>query len=365
MTTIDVTLTLTSPLHLAYPGNTPEAREEDNREKKNKALTFKKKLMTGDAVWYVPCVPGNGLRGALRRKVADRLQKHLCAGDQSIPAELYVGLTCGASSGSPDNTPLSVAELLRARTNVYMGTFGGGARLLESAYRVSDINPVLKVTLERGVVPAFCADYVQPKRGGDSEYVAPWEITDCYHLIRRDDLMSGRGGVSLSQFVSSADAAAYQAQVVELESERKADKGGTKSVRNMMAIEAICAGTPMHFRIDVKPGFGDEHVGVLLLALCDIFAENAIGGWCRSGFGQYRVDQLRVTDGEECAVFTELHEDGVFRLPVQLSRYTEAAKEGIRRITLEEMMGYFTDFSAEKKAEKRAGRKAKPAVESA
>jgi CRISPR type IV-associated protein Csf2 len=356
MTTIDVTLKLTSPLHLAYPGNA-----EKDREGRNVSRTFKKTVLVGGTPVGVPCVPGNGLRGALRRKAAARLMSHLCEGDQSIPADLYLGLTCGASSGSPDSTPLSVEELLRARQNIYMGVFGGGARLLQSTYRVSDINPVLKDTLEAGVVPTFCADYVQPKArrepGADAQFVRPWELLDLFNPIRKDDVVKVARVAELRAAVGASAVAEYQATVARLNAERKAESTGKETVANLMQIEALCAGTPMHFRIDLRfapPELTEKYIGMLLLCLSDLFNENALGGWCRAGMGQYRVDTLRVSAEGNRQEWTDLYTDDVFRLPETLTGCIIAAEEALQSVTTAEMIGYFTDFSAAKKATAKA-----------
>ena len=148
--TIDLNITLTAPLHLAYPDNSVALNPE--KPKKKTSLTVKKPVLIGGDLTQVPFFPANGTRGGLRRKAAARVMKYLTA-QARVPSSLYLGLTCGAATGSPDSTALSVEELLRARQNVYMGMFGGGARLLSSAYKVSDLNPVLDLTVKAGMVP--------------------------------------------------------------------------------------------------------------------------------------------------------------------------------------------------------------------
>lgn len=60
MTSIDVTLTLASPLYVAYPGNYDDTKKI--------SYTTKLPVMIDGQLQYIPYYPANGFRGALRRK---------------------------------------------------------------------------------------------------------------------------------------------------------------------------------------------------------------------------------------------------------------------------------------------------------
>lgn len=374
-TIIDINLTLTSPLHVAFP---------DNKDDRNVCHTTKKPIVdigieASNRTTLVPYFPANGLRGGLRRKAAARVMERLCQGESRVPASLYLGLTCGASSGSPDQTALSIEEVLRARRNAYMGLFGGGARLLQSAYRVSDINPVIDLTVKTGVVPAICADRVmaRPSKepGGQQTYLAAWELTPnlngqpfgLLNLIRVDDVYRVMRDDEIARFIKSPteSVAEHQAAVGMNKGERKAGAASKEDVANMMAFETVAAGTPMHFRVTLAPDASEAQAGLLLLSLADLIQENSLGGFGRIDCGRFRVDTINIQLGDnlggEKVSVADCGEGVEFRLPETpiVGRLIEAANTGLQALSIEELQGYFTDFSAGAKEAKKAEKKAK------
>lgn len=381
-TIIDINLTLTSPLHVAFPDN------QEERNGRKICHTTKKPIVdvgieASNRATMVPYFPANGLRGGLRRKAAARVMERLCQGESRVTALLYLGLTCGASSGSPDQTALSIEELLRARRNVYMGLFGGGARLIQSAYRVSDINPVIDLTVKTGVVPAACADRVVARpakeEGGRQSYLAAWELTPnlnnsqsygLLNLIRVDDVYRVMRDDEIARFVMNPteSVAAHQATVGMNVDERKAGAASKEDVANMMVFETVAAGTPMHFRVTLAPAASEAQAGLLLLSLADLIQENSMGGFGRIDCGRFRVDTINIQLGDnlggEKVSVADCREGSEFRLPESavITRLTDAANVGLQELSIEEMQGYFTDFSAGAKEAKKAEKKAKSAA---
>lgn len=366
---IDVTLSLASPMYIAYP---------DNKDKNNVCLTVKKPVIDGGRPIYVPYYPSNGLRGALRRKAASRVAGRLCAGDARIPEHLYIGLNCGASSGSPDETPLSIEEILRAKRNVYMGLFGGAARMLQSAYRVSDINPIIDLTVRGGVVPRWCADKVVPlapkESGGPNTYLSAWEVTNgIIHMFRVDDLYRVKRADEISRFVANPveSVAAHQDAVMHNKNARKEGTAKKEDVANMFAIETIATGTPMHFHIMLDPDVTEAQMGLMLYSLSDLLRENSFGGHCRQDLGRVRVDSIKIMLGDalggEEVSGVDLGQGAEFRLPSSetITRLLAAADENIAALTMDEMLGYFTDFSAPAKEARKVKAAARKAAKNA
>jgi CRISPR type IV-associated protein Csf2 len=357
MKTIDVVLSLTSPLYVAFP---------DNQDKENISRTTKTPFMVDGRVQYVPIYPANGFRGGLRRKAAYRLGNHFKANEGPIPGDLYLGLSCGASSGSPDQTALSVEEILRARENVYMGLFGGGARLHQSMYRVSDLLPIIDTTIRAGAVPEFCREKIQAKASRESavgpEYAGPWELLGSRTSIRVDDLYRVMNPAEIANTVADPiqSVARYQAAVLANKKGRKDDDEAKSDVANMMGIETIAAGVPFHFRIDLDVAADDAKLGLLLLCLSDLFSENAFGGWVRCGFGKVRVESMHVQFDDALMKWDQFYDDnGSFELPTEATPFVQAANAAIGNLKIADMAEFFEDFSAGAKAKQKADAKAK------
>lgn len=357
MKTIDVVLSLASPLYVAYP---------DNQDKSaNISRTTKTPLMADGRMQYLPCYPANGFRGGLRRKAMSRLVSHFKANEGAISGDLYLGLSCGANSGSPDQSPLSIEEILRARDNVYMGLFGGGARLHSSMYRVSDMLPILQATVSAGAVPAYCLDKVQakpPKEGSvGPEYIKAWELTGSRTSIRVDDLFRVTNPQEIVDGVNDAIGIVGKHQGAVLANREGRKEGDGKSdVANMMGIETVAAGVPFHFRIDLDNAADEAKLGLILLGLSDLFQENAFGGWVRCGFGKVRVENIRVSFDDVEYKWDQFYgERGVFELPADAASFVSAANEAIAGLKIADMTGFFDDFSADAKAKKKADVKAK------
>lgn len=381
MTSIDVTLTLASPLYVAYPGNYDDTKKI--------SYTTKLPVMVDGQLQYIPYYPANGFRGALRRKAMGRLLKHFTETEGPLPGDLYLGLSCGASSGSPDSTARSVEELLRARANVYMGLFGGGARLHPSSYRVSDMLPIIASTIKTGMVPSRFAEYVKSRtsESGEKYYVQSKQLVSFRNSIRVDDLfrVMNPGQILSSVADPQATVAKYQSAVLGNRADRKAEDESKKSepsnrarrkaddelrksdVSHMLTIETIAPGVPFHFRIDLDDAVVDDaKIGLILLSLSDLFVANQFGGWGRCGFGKVRVESILINgDGDSLSLGDFYSTNDTFSLPGTTQPFVDAANEAIGTLSIADMKGFFEDFSADAKAQKAAEAKAKKAAKEA
>lgn len=356
MNSIQIQLNLTSPLYIAYPDNVDKTA--------NVSRTTKLRLMNNGRLYDLPIYPANGFRGGLRRAAAARVVEALSAKEGPVPGDLYLGLTCGASSASPDQTPKTVEEIIRGRGNVYMGLFGGGARLLSSMYRVSDMLPVLQATIETGAVPDYLAELVMPKfqkEGEPAKHAGPWEVMSERTSIRVDDLYRVMRPEEIKAYVKNPleTVAAHQDGVLANKEGRKTDGDTKTDVSNMMGIETVAPGVPFYFCIDLDKDVTPGQVGMLLLSLRDLFQENAFGGWTRCGFGKVRVNQIKIAYDDQDLAWSDFYGTSHFELPDAANAYTSQAQEEIGSLTTAEMASFFEDFSAGKKAEAKAKAKAK------
>ena len=356
--TIDVVLTLASPLFVAYPDNYSEGLSR----------TITKPVNVGGRKHEVPYYPANGFRGAFRRAIADRICDHLKATESAVPGDLYNGLHCGASSGSPDQSALTIEEIVRARKHVYMGLFGGGARTHESMYAVSDMNPIIDATVAAGCVPErYREEYVVPhtSKDGAVSFLQPYQIIGERHFLRVDDLYRVMNPDLIQRTVANPieTVAAHQAAVGVNKEDRK---GGAvkEDVANLQSFQTVAEGTPMHFRVDLKADATEGQIGAMLLALEAVFIENYFGGAGRQGMGRVKVAEIVFDIGGAKFAWggNSLYKDGEFQLPDEAARFVDVAKAEIEAIRMADIAPFFEDFSAGKKADAKAKKAAKTAA---
>ena len=348
---IEGLIRLTSALHCASPDTSLATPD------KNETPTHQQRVVTNTGIQKIPYFPGNDIRGRLRRKAATLVLDQLVAKDQ-ISVDLYAGLNAGAISAQPDTAELSVEEALRARDNVYMGLFGGGARLLRSRYRANDLIPVLADTIALGMVPAIYGEtsdanwlpqgYSGPARG--------FELVETFQALRVDDVMRVMRPDDMLRYIADTSkvVADRQALVIEQRTQRKADKAavkagdmksgeiaGKRAIENMMSFQAIRAGTPLYFLVDVADDANDAHIGLMLLSLQALVREQALGGWVRAGLGRFNADLKLIRNGLSLEIFKAGTNGAQAELSTEVEPYVSAAQAALAKLSADEMMDFF------------------------
>lgn len=366
---IEGLIRITSPLHCASPDSSLATPD------KNETPTHQQRVLTSTGIQKIPYFPGNDLRGRLRRKAASLVLNQITA-KEKVSVDLYAGLNAGAISAQPDGSDLSVEEALRARDNVYMGLFGGGARLLRSRYRTNDLIPVIADTVALGSVPAVYADtsetnwlpqgYNGPAKG--------YELVETFQVLRVDDVMRVMRPDDMLRYIEDAPAAvaARQALAIEQRTQRKADKAavkagdlkaaevsGKRDIGNIMSFQAIRAGTPLYCLVDFSDDVNDAHVGLMLLALRDLVREQALGGWIRAGLGRFNADLKLTRNGLPLDLFKSGMNGAQAELSEQVAPYVEAALEALAKLSAAEMKEFFMPRKSAAANEKLARKTAK------
>lgn len=356
---------LTSPMHVASVDE--------------KGKTTKRPIFGADGIRHaMPVFPANDLRGRLRRKAAKIVIDALAAGDKTqLPLETYMGLQCGTASGQPDTGSLTIEEAVRASKNVYMGTFGGGARVLRSRYSVADLVPVTRVAVEAGCVPAWVMEGESAEGGRvvpltivvtkDGEQVVN-QVNNAYgmcgtvDMVRRDDVMNAENP---DQILSSVKDAAervsqYQEMVLKTNAARKSekkdgsDKGDDRTKKadaaNMFSAEAIAAGVSLWNDIRLDDDMTLAQLGLLAQSFADLMAEQRLGGLSSKGFGRTRTKNMRIShsslaNGADVPLFQE---DGNYTLSPQMAPALEAMRKELVELDLDEMNSYFINRVKEK-----------------
>lgn len=355
---IEGILRLNSPLHCASPDKTLASAS-------NETPTVQYRIVTSHGQTLVPYFPGNDLRGRLRRKGAQLVLNHITA-TSKVTAALYSGLTTGAISSSPDSN-MTVGEALRAADNVYMGLFGGGARLLRSRFSVSDLMPVLQETIDIGAVPArFGAsddeNFLPIRRTATDEVAMQgWQLVQTIQVLRVDDLQRVLRPEEIAAYIENAAEVVAKIQGKNLESRsarkaskasaaageiKKSDIAGKKETGNIMMFQSILAGTPMYMLVNIDDDASDAHVGMLLLCLQSLVREQKLGGWCRAGLGRFDATLTLTRGGQTAPVFSASRMSADATLSSQMQQYVDAATAGIKEQTEEGLMAFFNSTAA-------------------
>ena len=280
---------------------------------------------------------------------------------------------------------MTIEEVNRALANPYMGLFGGATRLLRSRFRVNDMIPVLRDTVDAGIVPeGLMGPEWQPmvSNDGSPQHLTGFHVSESRTSLRVDDVGRALNPTEMEKYIEDAvnAVAAKQAQTLADRGERKADKAaakaakeagekagdiaGKKDVGNMYSIEAIIRGTPLYWLIDLANDATDEHVGLLLLSLQDLVREQALGGLIRNGFGRYSANLTLTREGQKYTIF----QDGKNAADATLTddvykAFCEPALAAIQKLTAQDMMEFFTPRAKPKDEKAVKGKKVAEEVE--
>lgn len=341
------TFNLTRPLHCS-------AGSDNKDGGKNIIRTMKQPVFTQKGMDMVPYYPGNGLRGRLRDIAAYIAIDHITAHGQ-IERALYSGMTSGSEGGQPDTAPLTVEELLRSRTNPFMGLFGGGARMLRSTYTVEDLVPVISSTIAAGMVPAEYGDasdvtFTPQAFPGAEHPVRGKDLIHVYHTVRIDDVLRMTNPDALMRSVRNPveEVDAYQQKVADNQKDRKHDKmadegekTGAKKIdaANMISYEAIAAGVPMFFRLTMSDSLSNAQIGLMALAVCDLVNKQNLGGIIRCGLGRYAANLTMTREGN---VTPLLRLDGEqYVVTGEAEGYLDAMREQLATLTGNDMLQFY------------------------
>lgn len=273
--------------------NAPDARIPLSRTYRTAAFTSQGRI-------EIPFFPANSWVGRLRRAVTEVLSESLISRQEQITRTTYRGLSCGAADAKPEMGGLNVDEFEAYLKHPFIGLFGGGKRLYESAYKMFDTLPIMQATIDSGMVPADYADQMAMLSVGENNRAAN-RVTGIDILHRRDDLLEGRASEEVVASISDFDElqqdmrqeAARKVQAAALRAGVKKGDDETKESRASMAQQSareyICPGVPMYFRTAFKKRIRDEQFGLFLIALQAVFNENAFGGVSHLGYGELNL----------------------------------------------------------------------------
>jgi len=321
-------------------------------------------LVGTSAVWVttkngqvrVGAILSNSLRGPTRRDAADLVLENFVARGLKYPIELYGGLRRGAAQTRPSGD-MSVGECIRARQNLFMGLFGGGARMFASTFAVSDLVTTTVPAIEVGLVPQSVIDsgaaFIPKKTEGDS-----YSCFTTLKFFKRDDLSLVSGQPELLANVTDYPKAFSDYQDATFDNNQarkamKADKAAgieTETVKKtdmagIFEFEVLAAGTPLYFHMDLADTLSDAQIGFMALTLHRFANRQKMGGMVRFGFGRFNANLNIVRNGEEFPLL-ESDGNGVHKLSAPAQVYAALARVELDKLTVEELLSFYGDVPA-------------------
>ena len=234
----------------------------------------------------VPVLPANGLRGRLRRAAAQEIEEILCTKTERLKVATYHGMHCGAVTGNPDSSPIALSKIRVLRDHVFLGLFGGGARMMPGRLQVATGYPVVEGLVDAGFVPDRWPEEQVPTADA-------WRLTQAIPLVRGDDthtdpnapqVIADFDAVSAQQL---QDELARRAQRAGEDSENRGEDNVQRGLRALSAVQAVTPGTPLYVCFTVQ-GTAAQ-CGLLLYAILRLLQHKprALGGKTASGYGRF------------------------------------------------------------------------------
>jgi CRISPR type IV-associated protein Csf2 len=290
---IDTTFTLTSPLHISEPGTNywnPETFRWASsnagggipctRTKNMPLATIAEAGDEGEKVFNrsLPYIPGNSLRGMLRRAAAEDLFEALKARGEKIDLDLYHVMLCGAVSASPEKAA-TITEALESGKNPFASLFGGGPKFLWSRLSVGNAFAITPETLKAGLVPERLA----------AESAAARRVSAVVIETKVDDIM--RGQRSVPSVIENAEQE-IQKWIALLDDSRAKKNSGEDSkkvgIAGIHSKEVVIPGTRLHAEHILDTSFaGEATLGGFIAALVRVANDQRLGGGARAGCGRF------------------------------------------------------------------------------
>lgn len=252
-------------------------------------------------VRQIPAVNGNNWSGRTRRCTADVFLEALRDKGELVNINTYSAIKTGAATGSPDGSPITYDEYVRATNHPFLGLFGGGPRMIKRKARTFPLIALCdesRALLMRNRVP-----YDMLYDGWEQILIAYMpsnparNLTMIWTYRRNDDLRDLVGISTAADTIENFEAAFAERQAAVIEDFRRGrekGEGGKTTVFTFQAMEFILPGVAFPF-IAVLDDVTDAQAGLWFRGLERFCQNETIGGWSRNGFGVFSFENGRVS----------------------------------------------------------------------
>lgn len=281
---IDTILTLVSPMHIGEPGLA--YWNHDNRRfqadglvcARTKHLPVAASAEAADErEGHTPYLPGNSLRGALRRCAGEIMFDIFGKRGEKVGLDLWHVIMCGAASPSPEGSA-NITETVKAGKHPFVSVFGGGPKMVWSRLSMGNCFPITPLTLGANLVPARFTDLATGN--ATTAVTTTTTVDDIMRGFRCDPTIIKDAETEIAKWLALLD-----------ESRRKKDadeEGKKKSLAGIRCKEIIVPGVKLHgdHRLDTSFA-GPSALGLFILALARLANNQRIGGGARDGHGRF------------------------------------------------------------------------------
>lgn len=244
---------------------------------------------------YVPVIPANTARGAIRRICANHLFDKFIDNNEKldiVSAQLLINLAhTGRINGSG---VIDYEKAMKAREGLFSGLWGGGSNLHRSAIITPTFYPICEATLQSQLVPHR---YQMYSRGRG------YDLTTFITQIRRDSLASIEVPAAEQVIENYEDeirqhqSAILQDNATRKKSKEDGEEAKKYTLSNLYAHEAVPPGVSFYGCIRLKDYVTPAQIGMVLMSLKQLFNGESIGGNTRYGYGLLELlEDIEVID---------------------------------------------------------------------
>lgn len=273
----------------------------------------------------VPYIPGNSVRGRLRRSVVDMLKRSILTRGGRLSRDDYYLMTLGSPSTQVSKGHYSVERHQSVYEDLLLGIFGSTTDY-SSRLCTPDMVPILTETLACGIVPQRYESFVMPCKA--------WQLLAEFTLTTKDDLLHQKDEYApmLVEDYAAVHADVVKATVNHALGKAAKENGETPEAKkqtrdNIIGYEAIIAGTRFYCTVSAR-GLTEAQVGVLALGLGAMAQQRPLGGNVRYGLGRVSGPLDMVLDGQRHREALSLSPEGMGS-SAALEGFTAAADSAI------------------------------------
>lgn len=257
---------------------------------------------------WVPIMPANSLRHALRERIAQRYLDTF-RGKHTLSLGAYAAMLSGNATGNPDGAPAPFSVIQKTRQHPFLGLFGGGPRMIEGKLVVDQAIPIISGL--QFYLPDAPMDLALPQ-GGLTEVIFRRRVDPVLKLTEeRMELIEGvpdsvdewfQTYYSKSPLVKQAKESKPKTNEAGSgdEEESSAVAGEGDSDRGLTAFnahEVVVPGVPWLWHIDSKAELTRAQIGALLDGIAQLHGER-LGGMSALGYGKIEIISISL-EGKE------------------------------------------------------------------
>lgn len=328
-------MTLATPMHITQAFTNDRISDEGRISSGTMGTPYSRTMRApylnedGEAT-YLPMIPGNSLRGRLRRELGKLIRNQLVEDGKTIPMSVYHGLSCGTSTSSPSKAEKTVDLVHSAENDIYIGLMGGTPLMFAGKLRVGEGVPLVTEALDCGAIPVDLEDQALEVR----------RHTYPVSLIRKDDVLlfnDPQADVLIENYEEAVNE--WQMSLLDNREKRRASredaslaKQTAKNLKQMMAVELVPAGYKFLLEFTVKDPT-EAQLGFLAMGLKGLL-ESPLGGYTRVGTGRFSAHLMLRKDDEFIGTVLTSQSNKVEMDFAGIETQVAAAKEAIKATDL-------------------------------